>query len=195
MKWAQLLLVKSDNQVSYKAAFQYSSWLTNQIAQDKPIDQIVREMIAANGGVFEQPATNFYQIEETTQKTAENVAQVFLGTRLQCAQCHNHPFDRWTMDDYYAFTAFFAQIGRKTAEDYRETIIFDARGGEATHPGRRPRHEAEILGRRRARYGRKRPPRGARGLDHLAGESLLCRERCQSGVGAFHGRRRRRAGR
>lgn len=134
MKWAQLLLVKSDNQVSYKAAFQYSSWLTNQIAKDRPIDEIVREMIAANGGVFEQPATNFYQVERDTLKTAENVAQVFMGIRTQCAQCHNHPFDRWTMNDYYGFASFFSQIGRKTGEDYREIIIFDRAAGEVNHP-------------------------------------------------------------
>ncbi len=134
MKWAQLLLVKSDNQVSTKAAFQYSSWLTNQLANNKPIDQIVREMIASNGGVFEQPATNFYQVERDTLKTAENVAQVFMGIRTQCAQCHNHPFDRWTMDDYYGFASFFSQLGRKTGEDYREVIVFNRGGGEVPHP-------------------------------------------------------------
>lgn len=134
MKWAQLLLIKSDNQVSYKAAFQYSSWLTNQIAANVPIDQIVRQLIASNGGVFEQPATNFYQVERDTLKTSENVAQVFMGIRTQCAQCHNHPFDRWTMNDYYGFASFFSQIGRKTGEDYREIIVFDRQGGEVNHP-------------------------------------------------------------
>ena len=134
MKWAQLLLIKSDNQVSYKAAFQYSSWLTNQIAANVPIDQIVRQLVASNGGVFEQPATNFYQVERDTLKTSENVAQVFMGIRTQCAQCHNHPFDRWTMNDYYGFASFFSQIGRKTGEDYREVIVFDRQGGEVNHP-------------------------------------------------------------
>ncbi len=134
MKWSQLLLIKSDNQVSYKAAFQYSSWLTNQIAANVPIDQIVRHLIASNGGVFEQPATNFYQVERDTLKTSENVAQVFMGIRTQCAQCHNHPFDRWTMNDYYGFASFFSQIGRKTGEDYREIIVFDRQGGEVNHP-------------------------------------------------------------
>lgn len=134
MKWAQLLMIKSTNQVSYKAAFQYSSWLTNQFANNVPLDQIVRELIASNGGVFEQPATNFYQVERDTLKTAENVAQVFMGIRTQCAQCHNHPFDRWTMDDYYGFASFFSQIGRKTGEDYREVIVFNRGGGEVNHP-------------------------------------------------------------
>jgi len=62
------------------------------------------------------------------------VAQVFMGMRIQCAQCHNHPFDRWTMDDYYSFSAFFSQIGRKQGEDYRETIVFNQGSGDANHP-------------------------------------------------------------
>ncbi|MCA9210875.1 MAG: DUF1549 domain-containing protein, partial [Planctomycetales bacterium] len=99
MKWSELLMVKSSNQVSYKAMFLYSNWLTDKIANNVPLDQMVRELLGANGGTFDNPATNFYQIERDTLKTAENVAQVFMGIRTQCAQCHNHPFDRWTMDD------------------------------------------------------------------------------------------------
>ena len=95
---------------------------------------MVQELLGASGGTFKNPATNYYQIERDTLKTAENVAQVFMGIRTQCAQCHNHPFDRWTMDDYYSFAAFFSQIGRKQGEDYRETIVFNSGGGEVTHP-------------------------------------------------------------
>jgi len=134
MKWAELLMVKTVvNRVAYKPMFLYSSWLTQQIADNVPLNKIVRDLLSASGGTFSVPATNFYQIEPTTQKTAENVAQIFLGLRIQCAQCHNHPFDRWTMDDYYSFTAFFSQIGRKPAEDYRETIVFNSGAGEVKH--------------------------------------------------------------
>jgi hypothetical protein len=134
MKWSELLMVKTvPNRIEYKPMFLYSQWLTRQIAGGVPLDEMVRNLLGASGGSFSSAAVNFYQIEETTQKTAENVAQVFLGIRMQCAQCHNHPFDRWTMDDYYAFNAFFAQIGRKQGEDYRETIIFDRREGEVNH--------------------------------------------------------------
>jgi hypothetical protein len=146
MKWSELLMVKSSNQVSYKAMFLYSSWLTDKIANEVPLDQMVRELLSASGGTFEQPATNFYQIERDTLKTAENVAQVFMGFQTQCAQCHNHPFDRWTMDDYYSFAAFFSQIGRKTGEDYRETIVFNTGSGTTSHPvGNRPM-EPKFLG-------------------------------------------------
>ncbi|HTU24743.1 MAG TPA: DUF1549 and DUF1553 domain-containing protein, partial [Pirellulales bacterium] len=134
LKWANLLMVKSTVDVSYKSAFLYSSWLTNQISNNVPLDQMVRSLLGASGGTFKNPPTNYYQVERDTLKTAENVAQVFMGIRVQCAQCHNHPFDRWTMDDYYGFAAFFSQVGRKTGEDYREQIVFNSRGGEVTHP-------------------------------------------------------------
>jgi hypothetical protein len=134
MKWAELLMIKTTNQVSTKATYQYYTWLTERIAANVPLDQMVRELLSATGGTFSNAATNYYQIERDTLKTAENVAQVFLGIRTQCAQCHNHPFDRWTMDDYYSFAAFFSQIGRKQAEDYREQIIFNRGGGEVKHP-------------------------------------------------------------
>jgi hypothetical protein len=134
MKFAQLLMIKSSNEVSYKSAFLYNQWLTDKFARSVPVDQMVRELLSGTGGTFSNPETNFYQIERDTLKTAENVAQVFMGIRTQCAQCHNHPFDRWTMDDYYGFAAFFSQIGRKQAEDYRETIVFNRFGGEVNHP-------------------------------------------------------------
>ncbi len=134
MKFAQILAIKSSNQVSYKSAFLYANWLTDQFARNVPIDQMVRDLLTSTGVTFTTPQTNFYEIERDRLKTAENVAQVFMGIRTQCAQCHNHPFDRWTMDDYYGFAAFFAQVGRKQAEDYREFIISNRGGGETKHP-------------------------------------------------------------
>ncbi|MGB7347425.1 MAG: DUF1549 and DUF1553 domain-containing protein [Pirellulaceae bacterium] len=133
MKFAQLLMIKSTNQVSYKSAFLYANWLTDKFARNVPIDQMVRELLTSTGGTFTEPGTNFYEIERDTLKTAENVAQVFMGIRTQCAQCHNHPFDRWTMDDYYGFASFFSQIGRKQAEDYREQIVYNRFSGEVNH--------------------------------------------------------------
>lgn len=135
MKWAELLMIRSNPtlNVSNKSAFLYANWLTEQISNNVPLNVMVQELLGSTGGTFKNPPTNFYQIEPDTLKLAENVAQVFMGIRTQCAQCHNHPFDRWTMDDYYSFAAFFAQIGRKTGEDYREIIVFNAGGGEVNH--------------------------------------------------------------
>ncbi|MEK6234064.1 MAG: DUF1549 and DUF1553 domain-containing protein, partial [Planctomycetales bacterium] len=134
MKWAELLQIRTTRQISYKAMLRYYNWLQAKIAANVPMDRIVQELLGSNGGTFTNAATNYYQNETNTLKVSENVAQVFMGMRIQCAQCHNHPFDRWTMDDYYAFSAFFAQVGRKKAEDPRETIIFNSRSGDVRHP-------------------------------------------------------------
>jgi hypothetical protein len=133
MKWSELLQMRSSLAVSYKATLLYYNWLQEQIAGNVPIDKMVRKLIGSVGGTFTNPATNYYQMEQDRLKIAENVAQVFMGMRIQCAQCHNHPFDRWTMDDYYSFAAFFAQIGRKQGADPRETIVFNSGGGEVNH--------------------------------------------------------------
>ncbi|MCP5537395.1 MAG: PSD1 domain-containing protein [Akkermansiaceae bacterium] len=134
MKWAELLQIRTfQNQVSYKAALLYHNWLRERIASNTPFNEIIRELLRSKGGTFSTPPTNFFQVELETKKLTENIAQVFMGTRIQCAQCHNHPFDRWTMDDYYSFASFFAQVKRKRAEDPREQIVFDG-GGQIQHP-------------------------------------------------------------
>lgn len=133
-KWAELLQIRSSQQVSYKAMFLYYNWLTDRISKNVPMDKMVQELLGASGGTFKNPPTNFYQ--QTTDKLllTENVAQVFMGMRIQCAQCHNHPFDRWTQNEYYQFVAFFSQIGRKGTDDYRETVVFNSGGGTTPHP-------------------------------------------------------------
>ncbi len=134
MKWSELLQIRSTQQVSYKATLLYYDWLKSKIANNVPVNQMVRELLGSQGGTFTVPATNYYQNEQNNLKVAENVAQVFLGMRIQCAQCHNHPFDRWTMDDYYGFVAFFSQVARKASEDPREQIVFNRASGETKHP-------------------------------------------------------------
>jgi hypothetical protein len=136
MKFAELLKIRSDpgQQISYKATLGYFNWLHDKLAANVPMDQIAQQLVNCTGGTFENPATNYYEVEKDKLKLAENTAQVFMGMRIQCAQCHNHPFDRWTMNDYYGFAAFFAQVGRKQAEDPREAIVFDNGSGEVTHP-------------------------------------------------------------
>ncbi len=146
MKWAELLQIRTNNGVSPKALRLYDQWLRDAVHSGTTIDKIVRAVLPASGGSLENPATNYYQMETTPQLLAENVAQVFLGTRIQCAQCHNHPFDRWTMDDYYGFASFFSQVGYKQAEDPRELTIYNAAEGEMVHPTRRHHVMPKFLG-------------------------------------------------
>src|SRR5262245_36792818 len=134
MKWAELLQIRTNNGVSPKGLVLYDQWLRQRVRSGAPIHRIVEELIPASGGTFDNPATSYYQTETTPQLLAENVAQAFLGMRIQCAQCHNHPFDRWTMDDYFGFAAFFSQVGYKQAPDPREITVFNAAIGEIKHP-------------------------------------------------------------
>ncbi|MEM7011674.1 MAG: PSD1 and planctomycete cytochrome C domain-containing protein [Verrucomicrobiota bacterium] len=135
MKWAELLQIRVVNGgLDNKAAFLYFNWLKEALAANRPMDEIVIDLLSSTGGTFANPPTNYYQTERDNLKVAENVAQVFMGYRLQCAQCHNHPFDRWTMDDYYGWASFFTQVGKKRTEDPREQIIYNRGSGDARNP-------------------------------------------------------------
>ena len=147
MKWSELLLVKSNgNQVFYKSMYLYANWLTSQISNNVPIDKMVQDLLTSTGGSFTNPPASYYLTQRDTLKLSENTAQVFMGIRTQCAQCHNHPFDRWTMDDYYSFAAFFAQLARKAGEDYRDQIIYDRGNGEVSNPVTKKTMAPKFLG-------------------------------------------------
>jgi hypothetical protein len=137
LKWSELLQIRTDpvnNRGSYKATLTYYQWLHAQLKKNVPINEIARQLLAATGSCFENPPANYYQLEQDPLKLAEDTAQAFFGIRIQCAQCHNHPFDRWTMEDYRGLVAFFTQVGRKVGEDPREKVVFDSGTGESKHP-------------------------------------------------------------
>jgi len=147
LKWAELLQIRSvGNDFSYKSALLYNDWLKKELKAGISIDQIVKKILTSKGSTFKQPATNYFQVERDTLKRTENIAQVFMGTRIQCAQCHNHPFDRWTQDDYYGFAAFFSRIGMKRGEDPREYLVFDQSNGEVKHPVKKVNMKPKFLG-------------------------------------------------
>jgi hypothetical protein len=132
-KWAEMLKVSSENNgsvgVDRKAVFAYYGWIREQIRKDTPVDQFVRLQLASTGSNLQDPPANLYtmlpQGQYDPKEVALDVAQVFTGVRIQCAQCHNHPFDRWTMDDFYGFVSFFTGVKRKTASEARELYIYD----------------------------------------------------------------------
>lgn len=146
MRLGEMLRIRTDNQVSYKALVGFHNWVRDQLLAEQPLDQLFADVLRATGGTFDAPATNFFQIEANTLQIAENVAQTYMGVRVQCAQCHNHPFDRWTMDDYYGFAAFFSQVGFKQSHDPREFIVYDASQGEVRHVVTGEAAEPKFLG-------------------------------------------------
>jgi hypothetical protein len=134
-KWSDYLHVRSEDALDRKAMLKYSDWIRTSVATGDTPAQLATDILTAQGGAFDSPATNFYKKVTPAEQFAEDAAQVFLGIRLQCAKCHDHPFDRWTMDDYYSFVAFFGRTFRKNSEDRRQALVYsDNSYGEVTHP-------------------------------------------------------------
>ncbi|MBI5803051.1 MAG: DUF1553 domain-containing protein [Verrucomicrobia bacterium] len=156
LKWADLLRVE-EKALDSKGVQDFHRWLRASIAGNKPMDQFARELIASRGSTYANPEANFYRANRTPVIRAEAAAQVFLGTRLQCAQCHNHPFDRWTQDDYYDWAALFARVDYKILKNARrdtndkhefvgEQIVYLARKGSVTNPRTEKSAEPRFLG-------------------------------------------------
>jgi hypothetical protein len=118
LKWADLLRVE-ERTLDRKGVEVFQRWIRESIANHKPLDVFVREIISARGSTYNNPPANFYRAVRKPAARGEAMAQVFLGTRLQCAQCHNHPFDHWTQDDYYNWSSCFAPIQYKVLENRR----------------------------------------------------------------------------
>jgi Protein of unknown function (DUF1549)/Protein of unknown function (DUF1553) len=144
LKWSDVLH-SEEKTLDRKGVQAFHRWIRDCIAQGKPLNEFARELIAAKGSSYRQPATNFYRALRDPQSRAEAFGEVFLGIRLQCAKCHNHPFDQWTQKDYYSLSAFFARIRYKILENRRtdrldshefdgEQIVWEARKGEIERP-------------------------------------------------------------
>ena len=144
LKWADLLRAE-ERLLDRKGIETFHRWIRQSIAENKPIDRFARELITARGSTYFNPAANFYRAIREPVARAEAVAQVFLGTQLRCAQCHNHPFDKWTQDDYYDWADVFARVNYKVLENRRrdnndghefkgEQIVYLADKGELKNP-------------------------------------------------------------
>lgn len=127
-KWTAMLRNRRDDASDMTSNFAFYSWVRDSLLANKPYDRMVRELLAAAGTVIANPPVAWYKRVKEPKQQLEDVAQLFLGVRMQCAQCHHHPFERWSQDDYYGFAAFFSQVGRKPTSTRGEDMIFHKRG-------------------------------------------------------------------
>ena len=112
-----------------RGATLFHEWVHDAVAENRPYDTFVRELITARGSTYQHGPTNYYRIERQPAGRAETTAQVFLGIRLSCARCHKHPFDQWTTDDYWNFAAFTGKVRIQGGELYNEQVIsYNPRG-------------------------------------------------------------------
>jgi hypothetical protein len=132
-KWGDLLRL-SPTAVSEPGTHKYHAWLVKAWEDNLPYDRFARELLTTQGSTLERPQAGFFRTTTNTSEATEMTAQIFLGARVQCAKCHNHPFERWTQDNYYGLGAFFERVQRRKGVRADETLIYLARRGEITQP-------------------------------------------------------------
>ena len=135
LKWGDLLRNQRKGQKEQqRGTYAFHAWIRNAFATNMPYDQFVRNIIAAQGTVDQHPPVIWYRTVRNLTHQTNDTAQLFLGTRINCAQCHHHPYEKWSQDDYYQLQAFFARMGRKSGEIAQEPAIFVQPNGEVRNP-------------------------------------------------------------
>jgi hypothetical protein len=127
-KWSGLLRNKRVRPADAPMNFGFYNWIRDGLRDNKPYNEFVRELLSATGDYQDNPAVAWYRQVAEPKQELEDVAQLFLGMRMQCAQCHHHPYEKWSQNDYYGFEAFFSQVGRKPGLVKEEESIYHKRG-------------------------------------------------------------------
>ena len=122
LKWSDLLLNRR-KAVTERGVWSFRNWIRQSVASNKPYNEFAKELLTSGGSAFENPAANYFRIAREPKLVMENMTQVFLGTRFNCNQCHDHPFERWTQRQYYELSAYFADVGRRPLPDGDEFIF------------------------------------------------------------------------
>ncbi len=133
MKWGDLLR-SNRKTLSDKGMIAFNHWIREAVAENKPWDQFASEILLSQGNSSDSGPVNFFRTAGTANELAETTSQVFLGVRIQCAKCHNHPYEKWTQNQYYQMSAFFARVKRKQGETPSEQIVLAGHSGEVNHP-------------------------------------------------------------
>ena len=132
--WAEMLRLKGGGYApaatDTKAAEAYFDWIHEQMAKNRPLNEFVTDQVTGTGSNLSNGPANLYtmlvhDVKFTPKSFASDFSQLFTGVRIQCAECHNHPFDRWTQDDYYGWVSFFTGLQRKLGSEPREFYIYD----------------------------------------------------------------------
>ena len=132
-KWSDLMLVSS-RKLRPAAMFAFYNWIHDSVKTNRPWDQFARDIFTGSGSSKENGALNYYVLHKDPIDLTETTTQAFLGQRLTCARCHNHPLEKWTQKQYYQMASLFARVGQKQGGDPAETLIFAKPNGEVLHP-------------------------------------------------------------
>ena len=132
-KWSDLLLVSS-RKLEKAAMWSYYAWIRNGVAENRPWDRFIEELVTATGSNLENGAVNYWLIHQQPQEITENLSQAFLGISLTCARCHNHPLEKWTQDQYYGMANLVSRVRLKNGQAAGEVTLVPRPVGEVSHP-------------------------------------------------------------
>jgi hypothetical protein len=146
MKWADVMR-GSPTTLSMRGVHSFQRYLVRAVAEDRPISAFARELLTGLGNTLNKPAAGFARVSRTPEEAAETFAQLFLGVRMQCAKCHNHPFENITQTDYYGLAAYFAQVQFRGARFMLDDeFVYLAPGREVQNPQTRKTQEPVAFG-------------------------------------------------
>jgi hypothetical protein len=132
-KWSDLLLVNSDK-LPVQPMWSYYQWIRRQVELNTPWDEMTRELLTATGSTLENGAGNFFILHDEPTRLAETVSVAFMGMAINCAKCHNHPMEKWTNDQYYAFANLFSRVRSKNGAVTDERVVFADSNGDLAQP-------------------------------------------------------------
>ena len=134
-KWSSILRNKRKADTYTRGTQAFHEWIRQSFHDNKPYNQFVSELVTARGEISHNPATAWFRNVTDQKERLQDTAQVLLGVRLQCAECHHHPYEKWSQQDYYGFSAFFSRIGKKKTDMPGEEAVFHNVGlATAKHP-------------------------------------------------------------
>jgi hypothetical protein len=133
LKWSDLLRCNS-KRLTKSGVYKFRRWLYDIVKDDVPLDEFARQLLTATGSTQQNAAAGYWKASRDEIDATETTAQLFLGIRIQCAKCHNHPFEKWTQDDYYGTAAAFKRVGRKETGLPDDELIFVSASGDVTQP-------------------------------------------------------------
>jgi hypothetical protein len=156
LKWADVLR-NEEKVLDAKGIKAFQDWLRRSVAENKPVDQFARALVAGRGSTYTNPPANYYRALREPTARSEATAQLFLGTRLGCARCHNHPFDRWTQQDYYDWADVFAKVSYRIVENKKrdnldshefvgEQFVLEGGDAQVKNPRTGKAAQARLLG-------------------------------------------------
>ena len=137
LRWSDLIR-NSSRELGEQGMWSLHNWVREAFRENRPFDQFVRELVTAKGSIYSSGPANFFRVNKSPTELTEAISQTFLGIRLECAKCHHHPFEKYSEDDYYQLSSFFARVGSKNSEEFglfgRETVVMVKDAGEVSNP-------------------------------------------------------------